>query len=507
MENRDSNNPVFFPLRHPRQWLNLKYARSSSFVKLKHNPCLSQESLSQEGQRLPSELIIHILSLLGDDRQTLTRCCLVSSAWLDFCRAQFYCNFTMKISKVKDFVATLNDFDRFEHVGKHIKHVVIHGHDHWENPHRKPMICSHLFRELLTRLPNLRSLTIENVRFVHSASHPTWRNVKSLFHSTSLFASDIQTSSDACAFKEPGKDSSLDKQTPTSHPPKRALPIQLEHLAISGIGADEDYVSSFKEVLSLFSGYKSFTCNPTRRPSVKFPQEFPSRTELNDEQELLWNFYHRFEFSTLRFNSTPASYETIVFLWIGCASFEQFQDAVLVAKEVNSSLECFGIDPSSMYEDTRMKAEPIKWSQLNLLNLSSLTKLILSIRYATLVAYQPDSVLDGRAHLLCCYPAELLPTVPRTVQEITIMVYIGDDEVEAFMKFVDWDTLQNELLRFPDLKLIKFLQFTSIRPESQEPESASSSSLEIEQKLPLLHDILEVVDGNESDEESDDEQD
>ncbi|KAI0789540.1 hypothetical protein C8Q75DRAFT_166674 [Abortiporus biennis] len=170
-------------MRHSFQWRNLRYVISATFdsIKSKENPRLNEEpTFRQEAQQLPPELIIHIVSLFNDDRQTLKKCCLVSSAWLDLCRSQLYNDFTITITRVKDFLATVDDLERFEGVAKHIKNLIVYCDYHWGKPHQKPMICSHLFRGLLEKLPNLRSLTIRNARFSHSASHQTWKNFSSL---------------------------------------------------------------------------------------------------------------------------------------------------------------------------------------------------------------------------------------------------------------------------------------------------------------------------------------
>ncbi|KAI0789539.1 hypothetical protein C8Q75DRAFT_166657 [Abortiporus biennis] len=118
-----------------------------------------------------------------------------------------------------------------------------------------------------------------------------------------------------------------------------------------------------------------------------------------------------------------------------------------------------------MYEDARVGVEPVDWSQLDLFRFASLKKLMLNMRYALLGIYQPESILDGRGRLLCRYPAELISTISRTVQDINILICLSDEEVE---------TTPCNLHR-----------------------SRSTSAMEIsdiQYKLPRLCSILEIVD-------------
>ncbi|KAI0789547.1 hypothetical protein C8Q75DRAFT_807173 [Abortiporus biennis] len=482
-----------------RKWLqNFKSVRGSfdSLLRSKNNPPLAQDlSPSPEGQRLPPELIIQIIHLLRYDARALAKCCLVSPSWLDLSRHYLYYETKLTVdAKARSFHPALKTLEVFEGVRKHIKVLVLRcSETHTDKPYKRPAICIHLLTSILEKLPNLKSLHIENARFIHTAQTSTGNSLRFLLKPASRRDVAARSPTEACIFKTSSVDTSQDSSNQADHLiSKRTFPIPLEFLTINGVGADGDPAFPFREILTLFSSYTRFDSFVTRYSPDSVTEEASQGIQLTSEQELLWNFFLRYESTNLTFSSTPPSYQNMDYFGVGCDSFDQFRDAAQALQEVNPGLDHFSIDPTSMFEDGQV-SEPVDWGQFNLSRFESLKKLSLSVDFSVLVAYQPSSLLDGSVRLLCRYPADLLSTLPRTIERISIGVRLRVDDVENFMTLVDWDVLQKEFLKFPELARVQFdrMHWAAGPGESK---SAYLEDIGLEKKLPMLRGILKIVD-------------
>ncbi|KAL4242913.1 hypothetical protein ABKN59_011873 [Abortiporus biennis] len=492
-----SKHGKWFNFKSIRGVLDILPGRSDS-----KRPLVEELANPPKAQSLPPELIIEILHYLRDDHPTLGQCCLVASSWLDISRHYLYYNAIFSISlRYKNFSSTYHYLERSMGVCKHIKYLHLHCHDHdFNEPLKKPAICDHILGAILKKLPNLMYVKIANVRFVHTPSPPYRWSLKHLLKPASrgedetekfgMFG-DAQTLGDDCAFKH------LHQQT-FSTKEKTREQIPSVHLVFSDIGAEEDQDFSFREILRLFPSYISFDITPPRNPLISLvAPPSPHRVELTSEQELLWTF-RGFERAAATFNSNSASYGTMRFLRIGLATLEHFQNAVRIISEVNPDLEHLSIDPTTMFEDALLIVNHIDWHQLNLSRFASLKLIYLQVDYADLITYQPNASLDGRAYLLCSYPSLLISALPRNVKAVAIGIHLREEDVDDLISFVQWDVLQSELLRLPDLEKV---YFEKIEWEPQPPPLAKTRNLGIREKLPLLSRVLEVGDEPLSDAE------
>ncbi|KAL4246275.1 hypothetical protein ABKN59_009757 [Abortiporus biennis] len=465
---------------HHRWLQNLKSIRGSfdSLLRLNNeSPQALAEDLSpsSESQQLPLELIAHILHFLRYNTGALAKCCLVSSSWLDLSRQYLFHQTVLTVDgKAHNFLPALESLEALERVWKHIKVLLLRcSENHSYESYKRPALCIHLLMSILEKLPNLKNLHIEDARFIHTAPTSTGEHLELLLKRSSRRDVAARGSTDPCVFGISSGNISQDC-------PKRTFPIPLEYLTIDGVGADGDPAFPFREILTLFSSYTKFDTFVTRYTRSSVAEEASQGIKLTDGQDLLWNFVLRYESANLTFSSTPPSYQTMAHLGVGCDSFDQFLDVAQALREVTPNLEHFSIDPT----------KPVDWSQLNLARFESLRDLSISIDFAVFVAYQSNSLLDGSARLLCRYPADLLSTLPRSIERITIGIRLQVDDVENFIMFVDWDVLQKEFMKFPKLTKVQFDRMHW----GGESKSAYLKEIGLEEKLPMLQEVLKIND-------------
>ncbi|KAL4242357.1 hypothetical protein ABKN59_011786 [Abortiporus biennis] len=477
-----------------RKWLIFKPTEGSwdSLLKskTKHLPQVSQRlGPLPDGHLIPPELIIQIIHHLREDKSILAKCCLVSQAWLDICRRHLYYEVKVTVDvKARTFSSVLKSLEVFRRAWKHIKVLVLRG-----RPFTRPAMCIHLLKAIVEKLDNLESLHIRNVRFIHTTPRFT-RNFRFLFNPTALRgAPSSKTLSNACIFNHLDDIDSVPFSQSKPHTNYRPIPIALEHLAINSAGVKDDPVFPFRETLTLFSSYRRFdsliTCYSS---SGTLPEEYSEVIHLTEEQELLWNIFLRFESASVSFTSKPPSYKTLDSLGIGCAYLEQFSAASELLHKTNMGLRRFCIDPTSMYEDGQI-TEPIDWNQLSLSRFERLQSVSLIIDYTILVTYQPHTVLDGSARFLCRYPAELLSVLPLSIERISIGIRLRLEDVDSFMMFVDWDHLQTQFCKFPELEKVEFVQI-QYDADPGDSKSAKLKEIGIKESLPMIHGILRIVD-------------
>ncbi|KAI0789550.1 hypothetical protein C8Q75DRAFT_167447 [Abortiporus biennis] len=384
----------------------------------------------------------------------------------------------------ESFLSALKSLQRSRMVWKYIQTLVLGCSDHYcDDSLRRPVLCSHLLMQILEGLPNLQNLNILYARFIHKTQAPysIKRSVKSLLKRPQDSPSGSSyASAERCIFN-PKHSSSNSKHATVTPRPTFSLP--LKQFNLTATGSLEDPSFAFQEILALFSSFESSTglfvdfdfLHNTR------PAEESFHIQLTGAQKTLWDLLPRFECLKAVFSDpTTSSPQSLAALRIRCPSVVHFEYLAHFLPDIDPELQHFDIDPSTMYKDV---VDIVDWTKLNLARFTRMKTLSFTIDYASLVDYD---VSKGRLLLLCHFPAAFLATASRDITRISIRLCVRVRNIEAFNVFMDWETLEDELLKFPNLVRVKFKRITSWGKDDDYEDLASLEKIGLPMKLPRL---------------------
>ncbi|KAL4250302.1 hypothetical protein ABKN59_003150 [Abortiporus biennis] len=412
---------LFQPFRATRkQDLNLSEKQGDIFSKQATVPSL------------PQNIIDRIIDFLHDDRYSLKSCSLVSRSWLDTSRYHLYGVMTITAGK------------RDKSCKKRRK----------RNKHNKrPILCSHLLAQYLSKFPSLRSVQLEECRFVHKFDGPILAWIKSIL--------PVKKST-----SRPRRGSCSYEQQPT---PVDKFPISIEKLSIGCVGSSKDPLSpDFNEILSLFStvthlgvyAVEKFT--PTQTPATS-----PTSPNQQEPQHLLpppiessssatTSTSHRSFFqehalecqsSSMRFSPiTPdGAFQTLQDLFVTCSTLNEYNALGMMLAEVKDHIRVFGFNPQFLHREHHHTGESVDYSILNLASCINLRHLELFLDFVDMKSHNPIGFDDGTADLICDYPNRILSNFPTSVRSINFQLYLREEDADAFNSTMDWEELDHML--------------------------------------------------------------